>query len=223
VDLKLTLNETRVLGSLLEKEVTTPEQYPLSLNALILSCNQKSNREPVLALNEATVRATLEQLTVKRLVMEKSGFGSRVPKYQHRFGNTEFSEYSFDRRELALLCVLFLRGAQTPGELRSRTHRLCDFGDGGDVDAALRQLMERADGPFVAKLPREPGRRESRYVHLFSAEPAPSAPAEPTGGASATLEKDGRIAVLERRVDELAEEVERLKLRLACIEDTGAE
>ena len=222
MDLELTLNETRGLGSLIEKEATTPDQYPLSLNALINACNQKSNREPVLALSEAVVQAILEQLTAKRLVIEKTGFGSRVPKYQHRFGNTEFSEHCFDRGELALLCVLFLRGAQTPGELRSRSRRLHEFGDGGEVDDALRRLMERADGPFVAKLPREPGRRESRYVHLFTAEPTPSVAEETIAVGIRPAEEGGRFGVLERRVDELAEELECLKRRLTELEDTGS-
>ena len=223
MDLKLTFNETRVLGALVEKEVTTPEQYPLSLNALIQACNQKSNRDPVLAFDEATVRDTLDELAGKRLVMEKSGFGSRVPKYQHRFGNTEFSEYSFDRKELALLCVLFLRGAQTPGELRSRTHRLCDFGEGDDVDVVLARLLQRADGPFVARLPREAGQREPRYVHLFSAEPSSPATVARADALSPAGEKIDPMTRLERRVDELIEEIEKLKRRVATLEDRGSE
>ena len=159
MQLTLTLNETRVLGSMIEKEITTPDQYPLSLNALTNACNQKSNREPVMALAETEVQETLDNLAKRRLIMEKSGFGSRVPKYQHRFAGTEFSEFRFDERELAVVCVLFLRGPQTPGELRSRTQRLCKFNDVGEVEAVLNELTHREDGPFVTMLAREPGRR----------------------------------------------------------------
>ena len=213
MQLNLTQNETRVIGSMIEKAITTPDQYPLSLNALTNACNQKSNRDPVMALAETEVQATLDDLAKKRLIMEKSGFGSRVPKYQHRFAGTEFGEFRFDDRELAVVCVLFLRGPQTPGELRSRTQRLCRFNDMGEVEAVLSGLMQREDGPYVAMLPREPGRRESRYAHLFSGEveaaaPAPPRPAPPMN----PYEEDHiRLAVLEQRVDDLAKEVEALK------------
>ena len=163
----LSLNETRVLGSLLEKESTTPDQYPLSLNALTLACNQKSNREPVLNLSESEVQDSVDSLLKKGLVSEVV-FGSRVKKYRQRFGNTEFSEFSFSKKELAMLCVLFLRGPQTPGELRTRTNRLCEFSDVTEVEHTLKELIERTGDNCVMQLAREPGKRESRYAHLFS-------------------------------------------------------
>lgn len=170
MDMDLTLNQSRVIGCLIEKAITTPDQYPLSLNALTLACNQKSNREPVMALSENAVQDLIEQLAGKRLVSEESGFGSRVVKYKHRFCNTEFGELQLHSQELAIITVMLLRGPQTPGELRSRTNRLCRFTDVHEVEKVLQQLSERSDGPFVAQLPREPGKRESRYCHLFSGE-----------------------------------------------------
>jgi uncharacterized protein YceH (UPF0502 family) len=127
VDITLTANEARVIGSLIEKEITTPDQYPLSLNALANACSQKSNREPVMELDEAQVQDVVDGLTRKHLVSEKTAFGSRVTKYRHRFCNTEFGELTFSPQELGLLCEMLLRGAQTPGELRSRASRLCRF------------------------------------------------------------------------------------------------
>lgn len=165
--INLSVYEARVIGSLIEKEITTPEQYPLSLNALTNACNQKSSRDPVLDLDEAQVLQTLDGLAKKFLVSRNSGFGSRVTKFQHRFCNTEFGELQLSKPEVAIICELLLRGPQTPGELRARTERLYGFGDVSEVEAALIGLQER-DEPLVAKLPREPGKRESRYVHLFS-------------------------------------------------------
>ena len=170
MDVTLTLYEARVIGCLIEKEITTPDQYPLSLNALVNACNQKSNREPVLALDESTVQQTVDELIKKRLVLDKSGFGSRVVKYQHRFCNSEFGKLKLSPQELGVICVLLLRGPQTPGELRSRTNRLCRFSDVHEVESTLVQLMERDDGPFVVRLPQEAGRRESRYAQLFCGE-----------------------------------------------------
>jgi uncharacterized protein YceH (UPF0502 family) len=167
LNIQLTPNEARVIGSLIEKEHATPEQYPLSLNALVSACNQKSSRDPVMALDEGTVRQIVDGLIRKRLVSEKTGFGSRVTKYQHRFCNTDFGELTFSEQELGVICVLLLRGPQTPGELRTRCERLCRFSDVNEAEAVLKHLMERDDGPFVARLPREPGKRESRYAHLF--------------------------------------------------------
>jgi uncharacterized protein YceH (UPF0502 family) len=167
---KLTAKEARVIGCLIEKEITTPEQYPLSLNALTNACNQKSNRDPVLDMDEASVQHTLDQLGRKFLVSEQSGYGSRVTKYQHRFCNTEYGSLKFSPQELGILCELMIRGPQTPGELRSRASRLCPLKDVTEVDAALNALSEREDGPFVVRLPREPGKRESRFAHLFSGE-----------------------------------------------------
>lgn len=214
MNIQLTLNETRVIGCLIEKAVTTPEQYPLSLNALTNACNQKSNREPVLNLDESTVQQTVDELVKKRLVIDKTGFGSRVPKYQHRFCNTEFGTLKFSDQELGIICVLFLRGAQTPGELRTRTNRLCSFSDVQQVENTLTQLMQREDGPFVARLPREPGKRESRYMHLFSgAAPAADAAAQAPAPATDAV----RIEALEQRLEQLQQQVERLEERLAAL------
>jgi uncharacterized protein len=166
--IELTPVEARVIGSLIEKQITTPDQYPLSLNALVNACNQKSNRDPVLELEERVVQQTLDGLGRKHWVVEKSGFGSRVPKYQHRFCNTEYGTLKLDPQELAIVCELLVRGPQTPGELRTRAARMAPIGDVSEVEAALTRLSEREDGPFVIRLAREPGRRDSRYAHLFS-------------------------------------------------------
>ena len=166
--IELTPIEARVIGCLIEKQITTPDQYPLSLNALVNACNQKSNRDPVLELEERIVQHTVDDLSRKHFVVEKSGFGSRVPKYQHRFCNTEYGTLKLDPQELAIVCELLVRGPQTPGELRSRAARMAPITDVSEVEAALTRLSEREDGPFVTRLAREPGRRDSRYAHLFS-------------------------------------------------------
>lgn len=158
--MKYVLNEkeVRVIGCMLEKEVTTPEQYPLSLNALTLACNQKTSREPVMSLSEGDVQDTLDTLQKKHLVRPSSGTGSRVAKYVHRFCNTEFGDLKLTAAELAIVCLLLLRGPQTPGELRTRSNRLFEFNDVEEVENALEGLIEREDGPFVVRMPREPGR-----------------------------------------------------------------
>ena len=204
--------EARVIGCMIEKQITTPDQYPLSLNSLMSACNQKSNRDPVMSLDEPAVQRTLDALSRKHLVLERSGFGSRVPKYQHLFCNTEFGSLKFSPQELAIVCELLLRGPQTPGELRSRASRMAPFTDVSEVEAALRSLLERESGPLVARLSREPGRRESRYMHLFGGEPPPEAAA-----ASAAVE-DASVAVadpaLAERVGRLEEDVRQLRAEL---------
>ncbi len=214
----LTPIETRIIGCLIEKQITTPDQYPLSLNALTNACNQKSNRDPVMDLDEATVQRTLDELAKRHLLMEKSGFGSRVPKYQHRFCNTEHGSLNFSGQELAVVCELLLRGSQTPGELRARASRMAAFGDVTQVETVLRQLAEREDGPFVARLPREPGRRESRYAHLFSGEVIATADGNEDAPASSASVQAGtrgdRLAQLEEEVRALRAEVDALKRRL---------
>jgi uncharacterized protein YceH (UPF0502 family) len=215
----LTSLEARVIGSLIEKQVTTPDQYPLSLNALVNACNQKSNRDPVLNLEESLVQQTVDGLARRHFVVEKSGFGSRVPKYQHRFCNTEYGTLKFSPQELAILCELMLRGPQTPGELRSRAARLAPFQDVTEVEAALNLLAQREDGPFVQRLPREPGRRESRYQHLLSGELA----IPPEHEDTATLPElslplpepaKDRIDRLEELVRNLALELAELRRRM---------
>ena len=215
MDIRLTPCEARVIGCLLEKHRTTPEHYPLSLNALTNACNQKSNRDPVLALDEATVQDTIDALMKKHYVIEKGGFSSRVTKYQHRFCNSEFGELKFSEQELGIVCVLLLRGPQTPGELRTRTERLCKFQDTREVESTLVQLMQRDDGPFVTKLPREPGKRESRFAHLFGSETEMHEAAAPAHAVSAGPDTESdRIEQLEQTVKQLRDEMATLKARL---------
>ncbi|MBV1920285.1 MAG: DUF480 domain-containing protein [Pseudomonadales bacterium] len=221
IKVKLETNEQRVLGCLIEKEVTTPDQYPLSLNALTNACNQKSNRDPVMSLSEADVQDTLHQLKEKCLISLESGFGSRVVKYRHRFCNTEFGELTLSAQELAIICVMFLRGPQTPGELRTRTNRLCEFADVSVVDSVLNTLSGRNDGPFVTILDREPGKRESRYAHLFDDLNAPEdlqpqeTQNEPLLPPSNTDANNERIDYLELRVDELESKLADILERLS--------
>jgi hypothetical protein len=221
MNVHLTALEARVIGSLIEKAITTPDQYPLSLNALTNACNQKSNRDPVLDLDERAVQETLDALTKKHLVLERSGFGSRVPKYQHRFCNTGFGSLEFTPQETAILCELLLRGPQTPGELRGRASRMAPISEVGEVEAALSRLASREDGPYVVRLAREPGRRESRYAHLFSGSVegategieehvAAEAPAAATPRAD-TKSLQERVTQLEQRVAQLEREIEGLR------------
>jgi len=201
MNMNLSLYETRVIGCLIEKAITTPDQYPLSLNALVNACNQKSNRDPVLELKENTVQDTVDGLIKKFMVSR--GYGSRVTKYQHRFCNSEFGTLQLSEKATAIICELFLRGPQTPGELRNRTERLCKFEDVDDVETELESLMAR-DEPLVAKLPREPGKRESRYAHLFSGLPQPSTvPAKDSGKIETKASDRDRIDLLEMQVYEL--------------------
>jgi uncharacterized protein YceH (UPF0502 family) len=234
MNIELTFIEARVIGCLIEKQITTPDQYPLSLNALVNACNQKSNRDPVLDLDERTVQQTLDDLGRKHFVVEKSGFGSRVPKYQHRFCNTEYGTLKLDPQELAIVCELLVRGPQTPGELRSRAARMAPFTDVSEVEAALTRLAEREDGPFVVRLAREAGRRDSRYAHLFSGEVAvgddagDDVPRGQTGGESGRttplstpaetafpdMRQEQRLARLEEEVRALRAELNDLRTRL---------
>ena len=214
MSVELSLHEARVIGCLIEKQVSTPDQYPLSLNALVNACNQKSNRHPVLELDEREVQAVVDGLMKRQLVLEKSGFGSRVPKYQHLFCNTQFGSIRFSPQGTAIVCELLLRGPQTPGELRTHAARLAPLKDVNEVELELEELMTRPDGPFVARLPREPGRRESRYMHLFSGDAPPAVEAEPepahpaAAGSPSVLQ---RLAALEAEVAELRRELESLK------------
>ncbi|MEA3197874.1 MAG: uncharacterized protein QOF32_1926 [Gammaproteobacteria bacterium] len=219
MNIEFSPNEARLIGCLLEKEITTPDQYPLSLNALTNACNQKTNREPVLELSEAVVQQAVDSLMKKYMVSDKSaGYGGRVTKYKHRFCNTEFGSLKFSKQELGIICVLLLRGPQTPGELRTRTNRLCEFADADQVEAALRNLMAREDGPFIARLPRAAGARESRYAHLFSGElesveEEPRSAEEPAVGA----------ASLSQRVVQLEEQVQQLRAELDALAGAFAE
>jgi uncharacterized protein YceH (UPF0502 family) len=212
----LTEIETRVLGSLIEKDITTPDYYPLSLNALVNACNQKNNRDPVMTLGEEAVHEALVTLQEKRLAGPASGADSRVTKYEHRLQEV----FNFDRREIAILCVLLLRGPQTPGELRSRTDRMYHFDSLEDIVSTLDRLSQR-DPPLAAILPRQPGTKESRYTHLFSGQPegsggvsvarAPS-PASPT--TNSTPSTTERITQLEEEVAHLREELSEVQRQL---------
>ncbi len=220
--------EARVIGCMIEKQITTPDQYPLSLNALVNACNQKSNRDPVMSVDEPTVQRTIDALSRKHLVLERSGFGSRVSKYQHLFCNTEYGSLKLSAQELAIVCELLLRGPQTPGELRSRAGRMATFTDVSEVEAALQALLERESGPLVARLPREPGRRESRYMHLFGGEPPPRVPEEEGAAAREALSPPrealapaGEGGSLAERVARLEDEVRQLRAELDELRSGG--
>lgn len=204
MDLILDPVEVRVLGSLLEKEITTPEYYPMSLNALVNACNQKSNRDPVVNYDEESVEDALDLLRHKGLLTTVSGAGSRVPKYAHRISD----RLNLGRRELAILCELMVRGPQTLGELRNRTERLHRFDDAAEVEAVIERMPE-----LVVKLPRRPGEKELRYAHLLSGEAAVQAmESEPQVQAS---ERQDRLSALETEVARLRQEMEELKQQFA--------
>jgi uncharacterized protein len=213
MNIEFTANEARVIGCLIEKEITTPDQYPLSLNALTLACNQKTNRDPVLELSESAVQQAVDSLMKKYMVSDKSaGYGGRVTKYKHRFCNTEFGSLKFSKQELGIICVLLLRGPQTPGELRARTNRLCEFADADEVETTLQNLMARTDGPFIARLARAAGARESRYAHLFSGsiESVEEPAAAESAGDAPTL--SSRVTRLEEDLRQLRAELDALKI-----------
>lgn len=201
--------EVRVLGSLIEKDITTPDYYPLSLNALVNACNQKNNREPIMSLEEDAVRAALEALQAKRLAGPASGADSRVAKYEHRLQEV----FNLDRRETAILCVLILRGSQTPGELRGRAERMYRFETLEDVLSTLERLSQR-EPPLAAVLPRQPGTKESRYVHLLSGSPPAPEPAQ-TQASTKRLDETDRVALLESEVAELRKEIAEVRQQLA--------
>ena len=203
--------EVRVLGALIEKDITTPDYYPLSLNALVNACNQKNNRDPVMALAEDAVRAALDSLQAQRLAGPASGADSRVTKYEHRLQEV----FNFDRREIAILCVLLLRGPQTPGELRGRTERMYRFEELEDVVATLERLGQR-EPALVAVLPRQPGTKESRYMHLLSGT-SEAAGVSPVGGQSSpvgVLGESDRIGRLEDEVLALRKELTEVQRQL---------
>ena len=212
----LTAAEARVLGALVEKEITTPDYYPLSLNALMNACNQRSNREPVMDLDEDEVRLALRFLEDKKLGGRARNADSRVTKYEHWLGEA----FNFSRAETALMCVLLLRGPQTPGELRGRTERMHRFEELTDVAAGLQKLMEREPG-LVAVMPRQPGTKESRYAHLLCGKvegasfvaPAVWAPSAYVASGEGG-EPDARIAYLEAEIAELRKEMAALRQKI---------
>lgn len=206
----LTDVEVRVLGSLIEKDITTPDYYPLSLNALVNACNQKNNRDPVMTLEDDSVSHALATLQEKRLAGPASGADSRVTKYEHRLQEV----FNFDRREIAILCVLLLRGPQTPGELRSRTERMYRFEALDDIVSTLDRLGQRQP-PLAAILPRQPGTKESRYLQLFSGD-APPAELLPVRAPARSSPDDDRLGHLENEVLELKREVVEMQQQLAA-------
>ena len=209
--MNLTEIETRVLGSLIEKDITTPDYYPLSLNALVNACNQKNNRDPVMTLDEETVRQALSTLQEKRLAGPASGADSRVTKFEHRLQEV----FNFDRREIAIVCVLLLRGPQTPGELRSRTDRMYHFEALDDIVSTLDRLAQR-EPPLARVLPRQPGTKESRYTHLFSGEPPEAAVGPAAPHSDRTSSVGDRLMTLEEEVARLRQEVADVQQQLAA-------
>ncbi|MBL0868632.1 DUF480 domain-containing protein [Pectobacterium carotovorum] len=206
---QLDAREARVIGCMLEKQITTPDQYPMSLNGITTACNQKTNREPVMELSESEVQQTLDLLVKKHFLRTLSGFGNRVVKYEHRFCNSEFGDLKLSPAEVALVTTLLLRGPQTPGELRTRAARLYEFSDVGEAESTLEQLQQREDGPFVIRLAREAGKRESRYQHLFSGEASDAAAPEADSASD--------NSPLAERVEALEKEVAELKRQLAAL------
>ncbi|WP_339025578.1 YceH family protein [Leclercia pneumoniae] len=207
---QLSLMEARVIGSLLEKQITTPEQYPLSINAVTLACNQKTNREPVMNLAEHEVQDLLDALVKRHYLRTVSGFGNRVTKYEQRFCNSEFGDLKLNPAEVAVISTLLLRGPQTPGELRSRAARMYEFADMQEIEQTLEHLASREDGPYVLRLPREPGKRESRYMHLFSGNVETLinvveavAPVEDESLLARVEALEGEVADLKQRLDSL--------------------
>jgi uncharacterized protein YceH (UPF0502 family) len=210
VDFILTDIEARVLGSLAEKESTTPDYYPLSLNALVNACNQKSNRDPVMNLDEDAVRDALDSLNAKNLAGAVSGAESRVTKYEHRLQEV----FNFTRGEAAVICALLLRGPQTPGELRGHSERMYQFAELADVQSTLQRLMQR-EPALVRVLPRQPGTKEARYMHLFCGDAAPAS-SEPTSTQTGSSLADDRVTRLETAIELMQAELAEVKAQLAA-------
>ena len=211
--IQLSDKEARVIGCLIEKSIVTPDQYPMTLNALTNACNQKSSRNPVMSLTQGEVQHTIRELEGKHLVRTDENFKSRVEKYSQRFCNTRYSNLQFDPGELAVVCLLLLRGAQTPGELRSRSGRLHNFEDNAEVVQALNKLAEREVAPLVVKLPRTPGRKDSEYMHLFSG------PVDVEAHVSQVREQRAGGSRERHSVAELAERVAQLEADMAAIKE----
>lgn len=217
MDITLGPLEIRVLGSLLEKSITTPDYYPLSLAAVTAACNQRSNREPVMNIEEGVVSDTLASLITKHLARERSPSGSRVSKYGHRLADSLGLSFDFSAQELGILCVLMLRGPQTSGEIRARTTRLCKFSDLAEVERVLHGLASHGKGPYVKALPREAGRRENRFMHLFGAKSELDegfATLSEEAGLASPMSTIDRISQLERVVAQIRTELDELRARL---------
>lgn len=212
--LNLSANECRIIGCLMEKSVTTPEQYPLTLNALTNACNQKSARDPVMSLTQGTVQHGARELESRHFLRKEENFKRGVEKYSQRFCNTTYSDWQFDSAGFAIVCLLLLRGAQTPGELRARSARLHDFADNNAVVEALNGLIERDGEALVVKLPRSPGRKDAEYMHLFSGAVDMAAYASKAAKASESPTRVN-LAELEQRVSDLEAEIAELKKHLS--------
>ena len=211
--IELSAEEARVIGCLIEKSVVTPDQYPLTLNALTAACNQKSSRDPVMSLDQGTVQRTARALEAKNLLRVDENYRGRAERYLQRFCNTRYSDYQFDPDELAIVCLLLLRGAQTPGELRARSGRLHTFADNDAVVETLSRMSNRDGDALVVKLERRAGRRDSEYMHLFSGTPeAGTAASRPKDRESGSNRNESS---LEARVARLERELANLKERLA--------
>lgn len=215
VSLNLSVDEVRIIGCLMEKWVTTPDQYPLTLNALTNACNQKSARSPVMTLTQGSAQHTVRGLSDKHLVRIEENFSRGIEKYSHRFCNTSYSELQFDEAQYAIVCLLLLRGPQTPGELRAHSGRLHEFADNAAVVEALTGLMTRDDDPLVVQLPRTPGRKDAEYMHLFSGAIDVEAYVE-TVQTNKSSEPSSRLSLadLAQRLSDLEAEVAELKQQL---------
>ncbi len=211
--IQLNDTEARVIGCLIEKSVVTPDQYPITLNALTNACNQKSSRDPVMSLTQGEVQHTIRELEGKHLVQTDENFKSRVEKYAQRFCNTRYSDLQFSEAELAIVCLLLLRGPQTPGEFRSRSGRLHSFEDIAEVVQALNSLAERDREPLVVKLPRTPGRKDSEYMHLFSG------PVDIEAHVSQVREYRSRSSGERHSVTELEARISQLEADVAAINE----
>ena len=214
--LSLSANECRVIGCLMEKSITTPDQYPLTLNALTNACNQKSSRSPVMSLSQGTVQHTVRGLEQQHLLRVEENFKRGVEKYSQRLCNSSYSELQFDSAQFAIVCLLLLRGPQTPGELRARSGRLHEFADNDAVVTALESLIDWPGDPLVVKLPRSPGRKDSEYMHLlggeidvdeYAAEAAAAAPA-PSRPRSDIEQLEQRVSALEAALAELQQRLD---------------
>ena len=213
MDIILDQRAIRILGALIEKEITTPDYYPMSLNGLVNACNQKSNRDPVMQLTEAQVMEKIDELKDRRLVWQRSVVGARVSKFEHNLR----SFFPLSDRETGVLTVLMLRGPQTVGEIRQRSERLCTFDRLEDVEKAIRGLMTREDGPFIAELPRQPGRKEPRFIHLFAGNAyveeviAAGEHGEVSDSSGGAPSRSDRLGELENAVAALQEELSTLR------------
>lgn len=210
----LSADQCRVIGVMLEKEITTPEQYPLSLNGLTIGCNQKSNRDPVTQFSENDVQNLIDELVEMNQLMIDRKASVRVNKYLHRFCNTEFGSLSFTPQQRAIICVLLLRGPQTPGEIRTRTNRLADFTDVSEVETTLQQLQDLRGETLVKKLEREPGKRDCRYIHLFADIEELDLP---SANVNQPEEKQPQQPQLAQRVSALEQQVAELSEQIQCL------